>query len=498
MKRYLRDPSRCILAILIFLCIFGNLFPFLNIDLGFVILTPLRVALVLISIYCLFLWYRRFRQKKALAVLKKGWLEWAVFGFFVLWLILGAGWIVLGNVGSGAVTEVIGILTIALLAFCCFTLVRDRKDISYFLHLLVLSGIVLALLACAEVIFGSFVPGTKFYLTLEEKIAAKTTLYSPTTVFYNPNDFAAFMLACMSIVCYWVIRAETWMHFLGCLALLLLIAPTVLTNSSIFFILTTVLMLVTMLALMINRSKPRKIRLFQISTIAIASLLFILFGIGGIRSAAVSLNRSYFTAQIQKYYAQNQTPQPTLPNQNPPDSTVPQPTIPDLNYSDIEDPDTLGDQLANFNKKFGTIHIRKWLIIVGLDYFTDSPVIGNGPDSFHQRLSGDSKYLENTSYITNPHCFYIELLSQYGIVLFVIYMAIALFLFIRSGILAIRELRRSRPGWGLLCLFLIATFSAVILMPSGVIRFSSLWIYLILAVCVFSKGLSAEKEMANE
>ena len=150
--------------------------------------------------------------------------------------------------------------------------------------------------------------------------------------------------------------------------------------------------------------------------------------------------------------------------------------------------------MGSYQNNYGTIHIRKWLIVAGLDYFTDSPLIGDGPDSFHQRLSEDDDYLSHTRRITNPHCFYIELLSQYGVVLFAVYMGITLFLFIRSGIQSFRELRRSRPGWGLLCLFLIGTFSTVVFMPSSAIRFSTLWIYLILAVCVFCKGLSAENE----
>lgn len=498
MKRHSVDFQRCTLTVLILSCIFGNLFPFLNIDLGFVILTPIRSVLILASIYCMILWKERIKRKGVLANLKKDWLAWCTFCFLAVWFILGSAWIIFGNTGSGAVTEVIGILTVCMLAFCCFTLVRSEMDVRYLLRLLVLCGAILALLACIEVVIGSFTPGTRYYFTLAQKISRKQTLYSPTTVFYNPNDFAAFMLLCMSIVCYWIVRADTRRDFLCCLAILLLmVIPTVLTNSTIFFIFSVILIGITVLALLFNRSKSQKSRLGRISVIVVGSVLFALFGMTGVRSAAVSLNRSYFTAQIQQFYAQNQVPVPSAPGQDQP-GLEDIPVLPEIDFSDIEDPDTLGDQLDSYQKNFGTIHIRKWLIIAGLDYFTDSPLIGNGPDSFHERISQDMDYLQQTRRITNTHCFYIELLSQYGLLLFTIYMGIVLYLVIRAGIQSFRELRHSRPDWGVLCLFLICVFSVVILMPSSIIRFSSLWIFLILAICVFCKGKHTEAEAAEQ
>lgn len=491
MKRYCIDLHRGALTALILACIWGNLFPFLNIDLGFMILTPFRSLLILVTICCLLLWSQRFRKKEALTILKKGWLEWCVFGFFGVWFILGAGWIIFGSVGSGAITEVVGILVVCLLAFCCFTLVRNANDVHYLLRLLVLCGVVLALLACVEVVIGSFVPGTRYYFTLAQKIDRKQTLYSPTTVFYNPNDFAAFMLACMSIVCFWVVRAETKKSFWSCVVILVVMAtPATLTNSTIFFILAGILVVATVLALLFNHSKSRKKRFAQISGIVVISMLFVLFGVGEIRSAAVRANRSYFTAQIQKYQAQTQRPSAGAPGQD----QEPVPSLPNLDFSDFEDPDTLGNQMSSYQNNYGTIHIRKWLIIAGLDFFTDSPLIGIGPASFHERMSDSPDYLNQTRWITNPHCFYIELLSQYGLLLFTVYMGIVAYLLIRSGVQTLRELRRHRPSWGLLCLFLMGAFSAVIFMPSSVIRFSAIWIYMILTVCVFCKGIPEEIE----
>lgn len=479
---------RYTLTLLLCSCIFGNLFPFLNIDLKVLILTPFRTVLILVSIYCLLLWCKRFKDKTARHAVKEARIQWFALGFFALWFVLGAGWMVLGNPGSGAVTEVVGILTLCMLAFCCFTLVRDWADVRYVLRLLVLCGVILALIACIEVVIGNFVPGTRYYLSLEEKIARRQTLFSPTAVFFNPNDFAAFMLLCLSIVCFWIIQAKTTKDFLWCLGIALwLILPTVLTNSTFFYIFSGVLMGVTLLALLLVRGNSRKVRLLRAATFITAVALFFLFGVGLVRTAVVELNRSYFTAQIQKYYSHNQIPgTSTVPGQEPgQNGDIPQ--MPELDFSNMEDADTLSDQLNSYQNNGGTIHIRKWLIFAGWDFFTDSPLFGNGPDSFREMMLGNADYLKQTRGIVNPHCFYIELLSQYGGILFAFYIGIILYLAVNSLCRAVRELRSGQPSGGMLTLLLTGMFSAAVLMPSSIIRGTSLWIFLILSICFFSK-----------
>lgn len=514
MKKAPVNVSRIILAIVIVSCIFGNIFSFLNIDLGFVILTPIRSVLFFASILCLVNWCIRLRKKEVLPHLKSNLLPCLTFGFFVAWFILGAAWVLFGETSANAPTEVVGILTICLLAFCVFTLVKSSEDVQFLLRLCVLCGVILAVLACVEVVFGSFIPGTRYYMTLIERIERKQTLFAPTTVFYNQNDFAAFMLLCLSIVSFWIIRAKTIRDFLSSLGIaLVLIIPTVLINSTIFNLLAFGLMLLTILGVVLVRRGSWTVRLLRASGIVIITVVFALFCTDGIRSVAVELNRSYFTTQIQDYYLQNpsselnptaSSTEPTVPSTEPtaptesisvpipPPATLP--TIPDLDYSDTEDPDKLTDQLDAFSKNGGTIHIRLWLIRAGWAFFLDSPIIGCGPASFQTNISQNRDFLNQTRWIKSPHFFYTELLSQYGIIMFAAYMGIILYLAVRSLMMTVRELRNGKPGRGVLCLLMTGMFSAAIVMPSGIIRFTSIWIFLLLAVCVFCKGLPADDE----
>ena len=507
MKKQSVNVSRIVLAIVFFACTMGNLFPFLNIDLGFVILTPIRSVLIPASIWCFVQWCIRFRRREALSVLKNNLLSWLTFAFFAIWFVWGAAWILFGEPGNNAPAEGGGILTLCLLAFCFFTLVQDGKDVQFMLRLCVLCGVILAVLACVEVVIGSFVSGTAYDYSLAERIELKQTLFAPTTVFYNPNDFAAFMLLCITIVCYWIIRAETTRDFLGSMGIaLILIAPTILTDSTIFNLLLGGLVMLTVLGVLLVRRGQWKTRLLRASGIVLAAVVFVLLCVSGIRTAAVALNRSYYTKQIQNYYLQNQATAPTEePAQNtsapdevttiptaPPD-TVPV-TVPEIDYSNTEKPRTLFDKLMDFAQEGGTIYIRLWLMRAGWDFFLENPILGGGPDSFGTKIAQNRDYLNHTRWIMSPHCFYTELLSQYGIILFSAYMAIILYLVIRSLILTRRELREGRPGRGVICLLLTVMFSAVIIMPSGIIRLTPIWIFLLLAVCVLSAKKQEEVE----
>ncbi len=496
MKNLSLKLSRTTLALIIFACVFGNLFPFLNVDLGFVILTPVRSVLFLASVYSLFIWCVRFKEKKATFFLKNDWKEWAVFCFVLIWFISSAIWILFTESNPYAPTEAVALLSLCLLCFCFFTLVNSSKDVSFLLKLCVLCGVVLSILAFAELVFGSFVPNTKFYFPLEKKIEMKKTMFAPTTVFHNPNDFAAFMLLCLSIVCFWIVKAKTMRKFLSCLLIsVVLILPVTFTDSTLYIIFLYILIFATLLILLLNRGKSWKKRLFHTSVIVLVFLFFVLFGTEAIRSFAARLNRNYYSIQIENFYENSQGSSTDDPVTNDPAPNDPfqGEAPPEIDYSHIENPDTIGSQILANQNNYGTIHIRLWLLRAGWDFFLDSPILGCGPESFRVNMSQNQVYLKETRGNTNPHFFYMELLSQYGIVLLTIYMIIILYIVIRSFILTKKELRSGLLSKGTLSMFLIGAFSAVVIMPSSVIRCTPLWLFFVLAVCVSCKEYISQK-----
>lgn len=480
MKSNLINVPKCALALLIVSCVCGGLFPFLNIELDFVILTPFRTVALVICCYCLWIWVKRFRDKCGFETLKKSKDEWIVFSYFVIWFLVGAVWLISGHDRSYAPTEVVGILSIGMLAFCIFTLVKDVSDVEFLLKLCVFSGLILCILANFEAVFGSFVPGTKNYYTLEQKVAMGRYFFSPTTVFHNQNDFAAFISFCLSVICFWMLKAKNMRTFLIYLAMaIFMVVPVSLADSTIFYAIALILITFTSIILLILKNKPFKIRILQVVAILTASVVLATFGFQAVRDTAKHLNTQYHKIQISnKGYG------------NIGDMDI---EIPDNDEFASETPDTIIGQLDAYKHNYGTIHIRIWLIRAGWDFFLDSPLLGRGPESFPQLMRLSEEYLKETRGIINPHFFYIELLSQYGILLFVAYMVIALFALVRSGLQAFSEVKKGTVGWGVLSFILVAMFFIGIIMPSSAIRFTTLWIFFILAIAMVSKGKRQEK-----
>lgn len=494
-----RKTNRYLVAALIVSCLFGGLFPFLNIDLRVIILTPVRTALLLVSLYCLILWVLRLWKGQAFAILGTQKMQWTVFAFFVIWSISGIAWLLLGNTNDLAPTEVMGIVVTCIFAFCVFTLVETKEDLFFLLRVCVASGVILALMAMVEVVTGSFVENTKYYYTLEERIALGQTLFSPTTVFYNPNDFAAYILLCIAIVCFWIVQAKNKREFFGSLLIAgILAVPTFLTNSTLFNLTSGLLMILTAISILFTRCGPMRDRIAKSLTIVVLVAFFAFAVSDAIRSVAVHLNKLYFSEKISVYQESLPTPDSdadTDVSTDPSDIAVTGPSQM-IGTSDVEQPDSLAHQIESAKYGRGTIHTRLWLIRAGWVFFLENPLIGCGPGAYRDEMASHSELLEQTGGIVDPHFFYIELLSQYGVILFVVYVAILLYMVIRLLLDAIRELRTGCPGRGILCLFLLAAFSVAVIMPSTVIRHTALWVFYLLTVSAFSK-MGTQEENAK-
>ena len=78
-------------------------------------------------------------------------------------------------------------------------------------------------------------------------------------------------------------------------------------------------------------------------------------------------------------------------------------------------------------------------------------------------------------------------------------MSIALFALIRSGLQALYELRKGTPEWGVLSFILVVMFFVGVVMPSSTIRFTTLWIFFVLALAMLFKGMRKERvRMSDE
>lgn len=496
------QQNRILGTALLISCFFGNFAPFLNIDLQVIILTPFRWMLILVSAFCFVIWVKRLKNHRAVHILKGHKLKTAVFLFFAVWSLIGVFWLVFGTCNSMAPTEVMGIVTICAMAFCLFTLINDTEDVRYYLRLCVAAGLVMAVLANIEVVIGALLEGTAFYYTLEERIDLGQTLFPPTVVFHNTNDLASFFLLCLAIVAFWTIKAKTGKELAACgIIAIVLLSPAPNINSTIFNISFLVLLAITFLCAIIQRDENYFRRIAKSAGSILLAVFYLIPFSACITTVGRWMNYAYFTKKIQKVAEQNAVQNPhqvaettesivatqvtetSLPSDAATEYPIPT-TLPQEDASATAD--TLMTQLAAAQEGYGTIHIRLWLIRAGWDFFCQRPLLGWGPGSFRDKMQENRHYYLETRAITDPHNFYIEVLAQYGGILFIWYMGLVIYMLIKSVKRALSELKTKTAGTGVCATMLLIMFSIAVIIPSSSIRLSPLWVFFILAVCAMS------------
>lgn len=460
---------RLILAAALFLsCLFTNLFYFLNIELGFIIITPFRLILLVVSVICLLLLKK---EGNLITKIKNNKLETATTAFFAVMSLYAIVWIFLGQTEGVAKTEALGVLTICLMLFCSFVLIRSKDDVEAMLKLCVGIGLVLVVLAHIETVFGSFIPGTKCYFSDLEKLEMRQVFFGPTTVFFNQNDFISFLLMDYAILCGWAIRAKSKKEFLKLLlTALVLLSPAPLVGSTIFELSTLLLTAVTVCILLMCKRDPVKSRIQKCLCIVLAIVIFSGVLYEFIQTTSVSLNRSYYLWKLERL--------PNLPEGIDLNELLPKNIIIDSG---------LGNKIDAAQMSQGTIYVRGQLIMQGLKMAVQRPLTGYGPGGFRTQMLQNEAALAKTSDTVDPHCFYIELLSQYGGILFLAFMAIFLYcltVFIKRTLhdRKVGAIESATP------LLLLMAFFIALFLPSSVLRLFPIWLFFGLLVISAKKN----------
>jgi putative inorganic carbon (HCO3(-)) transporter len=141
--------------------------------------------------------------------------------------------------------------------------------------------------------------------------------------------------------------------------------------------------------------------------------------------------------------------------------------------------------------------VRWNLVLVGLALAGSSPLLGGGPGSFENYVA-ISGAQDQTLGIVNPHNGFIEVLAQYGFVVF------ALFIFwllriLRTGIQARRHPERSSRVVWIALAFGVISLPIVLTMHSSAIEPSTTWIFFALLVLAARvQETAGEKEIESE
>ena len=363
-------------------------------------------------------------------------LAWAVYGTVQL--------IFYPNVFSvGSVRDVVYLYINAAFVFCVINAVSDIKKLKYAIFILKICAVAFILLALFEIISGNHLFTSRYSDLTFLKGAGKVDRHIATGASYNENDFA-FLLTLISPVFLFGLRGKSKKIIALHLLCEFLLFVVLCINSSFISIIGFFIVVIT--ALILN-----KIKLFSATSVIAFMLAFQKFLSAFFRWMLLNIDY-YFCILFFKTHSKNLETQIFTPPMQPIDTS---PT------------DVFSSQNATTS-----FSIRLRLFEDGFNMFFKSNFFGVGPDACRNHVSSIN------AGAMNPHDWWMEILSEYGILVFIGYVFLYIFAIIKliRGYIATHIAEAGIMIASMLC------FVFACLAPSSILRIPMQWLMLALAV----------------
>ena len=464
-KRQRLGKSEKILCILVLLCvIFGNVINFGGIRFGGITLTLNRVGIPILA------WY--FLARLCLGKRSKA---YALNKSFVLYLVMMIFWLLYGIVLlffsqysslSDGMKELLN-LFLGLLSVFCITQLCDTKELLfYFLKVLKIMICLLCLLAIIEMMSGFHFSSSKFFSDFSKEQfgylffrgLSLQQFFPITSIFYGINDFAAFLAIFFPL--FYIDRTEKKKKRVANACLMFIIAFLLLVGDANIAFITIIIAIIFMLIMkVVNKYSVGNLAVMLLmqqwivkwvanGTILIKGWIGSLGLIGGGSNAMAYATASWDAGAVTTIAASSQV---------------------------------VATQIQTAEKGYGSLYVRIMVMRDSIDMWLDSCLLGVGP-------SGFTNYLEKNgsrSSVVNPHNFWFEILSQYGIFVFVVYIGFLLYIFMIN--LKNYFFKKEFVLLRLLCIMVSYVFASIA--PSNFLNYSYQWIILavgITAIKLFS------------
>ncbi len=132
------------------------------------------------------------------------------------------------------------------------------------------------------------------------------------------------------------------------------------------------------------------------------------------------------------------------------------------------------------DSNYNSVKIREALIYNGIDYLTKSNYLGIGPGQYrHKHINNDKKYYTKTN--IGPHFWLIEVLSQYGIIVFLGYVSVLLWV----TVICLKNIIKSFYI-SLLVIMCIGVFLGASILPSSFIVIDAGWYFFAFLISLVS------------
>lgn len=433
----------CILSIL-------GMFPISDLRLFGLVLTPYRVIIPLL--FCI-VSFKILNSRKGLMIennKKSLRLVYVAAAIFFVWIIYACIQLFVVddiNLRNG-LKSIIELMLAAMLIYIMVVgsfLGLEIKD--YFLAIKVICSII-TIVALFEIIVGVHLSSSSLYnpsySLLTHQGSIDLSNHMATTFFFNPNDCSAFIAIFLPVFFIWNSKAECIFN-----SIVIAIGIIILRVNDSWICLIAVLASLSMFTLL-YKGKNCKKALFN-KAYLIASII-----VSYVLGAQITLK---LTSIISKYSSHFNSTN-ILPEAGGGVSDELTSKLPGLN-------EVISEQFGGSGTS-GSSRIDTYFYSVK-NMLNDTFAFGYGPGNFSSYLKSAPN---SNTLLPNPHCLWIEILTEYGVFIFLIFLAFLLYLYISL----IRLYINNKSDLVLLAIVVDTAYVFASVAPSSFLGYSYQWI----------------------
>ncbi|MBC5676481.1 hypothetical protein H8S22_02280 [Anaerostipes sp. NSJ-7] len=385
MSDLVRKYNNALAVIVSVLAVFG-MFGIHQIRIFGMVVTPYRIFIPILFVLCFtFTWRYNNHGLNHQHIIK------IVASIFIVWLLYGSlQLLIIDNLNlKEGIKELFGLALGFAMVFIVIYCIINEANCSIFINTIKFIYVLLLGLACLEIITRYHLYTSRLANELSDNIFSTidSSKKIATTIFYNENDYAAFIAIFVPV--FFVFNTKKEMIF-----------NTIIIAVSIGFLRmfdswTAIFAVgVSCIVFFFNYLLEKKKSVLQLIYRVI--ILSTYFWSHKVLNAIFSFLRSILTGFGGEH---------------------------DVEIADLQS--TIKAQLIDRTGTSGSIRINSYIDSF-VDTFKDTFGLGYGPGGYAKHLQEGEKGL----LLSNPHCLWSEILTQYGIIIFLVYVMFLMYIFI--------------------------------------------------------------------
>lgn len=440
--------STIVAFLFVFILIFGNI-PIINIHIVGIIPTYYR-AIIPVFFMCILIKNVRIRETRILDKLSN--IEKYTYALLIFWIVYGVISIIISPWSdySYGLKEVLN-LCLGTLSIYITVYLYEKNEFENIILAFKISLIILLLIGYFEILTGKHLSMSMFsdtaYLSRLETLSAgeeirRNKFYIATGIFYNPNDYCAFLSIFSPVFLYFNVK-KRFSELLTFLILFAVFLILLIDDAWICLISLVIGIIVYLVCAKANMS------MFAISVLAFLFARY--FG----RSMIDAINNIIYKISGNGDFSHS------------------------VVVSNIEN--TLNVQIDNASQGHGSLYYRINTYMESIkEMFLQSKGAGLGAGSY-QNYFADIAAERNM--MANPHCLWIEILSQYGVIIFLLFVILMVLLIIKL----FKQYLNNKEKKNVLIISMGMSFALASFAPSAFLMNSYYWVLIGLGIVIVSK-----------